>query len=420
VKHDAPLAAEPARLDELVRVLAPAGGPISAFLAAAAPGVEPFVESRRAAVAALSKAFLEDPTLRRDPASVAVAYWMRPAAIGRLHELHARRAAAEPGIVRVPVGRVFHVAPSNVDTLFVYSWVLSYLCGNANLVRVSQEANAVVEAMLGAFAKVAAADADLRDANRFVTYAHDAAVTSALSRWCSHRIVWGGDETVAALRPLPLGPHASERVFGSKFSYALLDAARWLAAGDAERTRLAGAFFNDLFWFDQMACSSPHVVFWVGGADAFGAAMASFEDALQAEVERRGYAPQAPDAVRRLNYAFGLAADADVRVNLDHSGFVGVRMNDRGALDREMCGGGLVKHARLDDPAELVTFAAEVDQTVTHWGFDTATLRALAMRLGARGVDRLVPVGEALAFDFVWDGFDLIEDLTRKVAVRGG
>ncbi|MGE3707511.1 MAG: acyl-CoA reductase, partial [Vicinamibacterales bacterium] len=207
-----------------VRVLAPDGsGSLAAFMDAAGDRLsEPFAAARIDTVARLSSGILRDPTLRQDPASVAAAYWMRKATVTRLKERYVARCASEPGVVRVPVGRVFHVAPSNVDTLFVYSWVLSFLCGNANLVRVSQQQTPVVTALLRVFGELAQQDAELRETNRFVTYEHDAAVTAALSAWCSHRIIWGGDSTVDALRPLALSPHASERLFGSKFSYAVI------------------------------------------------------------------------------------------------------------------------------------------------------------------------------------------------------
>jgi hypothetical protein len=356
--------------------------------------------------------------LRHDPASVAAAYWMRRSAVTRLHAEYERKCAADPAVVRVPVGRVFHVAPSNVDTLFMYSWVLAFLCGNANVVRVSREQTPVVAAMLRVITALGRENAELHDGNRFVTYEHDSEVTAALSAWCSHRIIWGGDETIAALRPLGLNPHASERLFGSKFSYSVVHAARYMAAPSEERARLAGAFFNDIFWFDQMACSSPHVVFWVGDEAAADRAVADFDIALQAEVERRAYAPVASAAVRRLVYAFGLAAGSDVRVHLEHPGFVGVRVRDARGLDRQTCGGGLIRHVGLDHLADLEAFATEADQTVTQYGFERDELRALAVRIGARGVDRIVPVGDALAFSVIWDGHDLLEDLVRKVTVQ--
>ncbi len=408
-------------LDARVRVLAPANAAtgLSGFLDASRTlHGEPFSARRCEIVGALSARFLKDPWLRRDPASVAVGYWMRPAAVSLLKAAFERKQAADPSLVRVPVGRVFHVAPSNVDTLFVYSWVLSYLCGNANVVRVSQDPAAAVQAMLRVISGVAEEHPELAASNRFVTYEHDDQVTASFSGWCTHRILWGGNETIAALRPLPLNPHASERVFGSKFSYAVVNLGRYSAAKADERERLAAAFFNDLFWFDQMACSSPHIVFWVGGEPGWQEAIGQFEDRLQAEVERRNYVPSPSNSVHRLVHAFGVAADADVRVGLEHPGFIGIRVLDARTMDKRICGGGLIRHARIDDLGQLETFASDEDQTVTYFGFDRDALIGLATRIGARGVDRIVPIGEALSFEVAWDGFDLIDDLTRKVSVH--
>jgi hypothetical protein len=408
------------KLEPAVTVLAPAdAGALADFLEATRSAAgEPFAPARRAAIEALSQAFLAEPRLKQDPASVAVAYWMRRASIARLEAEWRRRVEADPTTVRVPVGRVLHLAPANVDTLFLYSWALSFLCGNANVVRLSRERDPRVDAMLESIRALAPRHPELRDRNRFVGYAHDAEVTAALSAWCSQRVIWGGDETVAAVRPLALPSHAGERVFGSKFSYSVFHAGRWLAAAPDERARIAGGFFNDLFWFDQMACSSPHLLFWVGSERETDAAIDVFENALQAEVDRRGYATEAPTAVHRRAYAFDLAAEADVEVNFAHRGFVGVRVRDPRGLARSICGGGLLRHYRLDRLDELEGFAAEQDQTLTHFGFTSDELRSLAARVGARGVDRIVPVGEALAFDVVWDGYDLLDDFTRCVRVR--
>ena len=406
-----------------IRILAPvheATG-LAAFLDAARHArAEPFSSVRLNTLARLSAALLADPLLRQDPASVSVAYWLRRAQLTRLAEEHARRAATEPDVLRVPVGRVLHLAPSNVDTLFIYSWALAYLCGNANVVRLSQESGVVVEALLRVIEAVAAEDAELRTWNRFVTYGHDDAITTALSAWCAHRVIWGGDETVAAIRPLPLPSHASERVFGSKYSFSVIDAARWGAAPEDVRAEVASRFFNDLFWFDQMACSSPQVVFWLGASEAADAASADFERMLQAEVDRRRFVPPVSSAVHRRAYAFGMAASSDVRVVLEHPGFVGVHLRDRAALDKEICGGGLLRHVRAGALSDVIAFVDESDQTLTHWGLEGEALRELAAGVGLRGLDRLVPIGEALAFDVVWDGFHLIDDVLRRVRVRGG
>ena len=404
-----------------VRVLAPSDeSGLAAFLERTRSlSGAPFAPERIETLSRLSAALLADPLLRQDPASVSVAYWLRRAQLLRLAEEHARRLAIEPDVLRVPVGRVLHLAPSNVDTLFVYSWALAFLCGNSSVVRVSQDYGQVVAALLRVVTELAREDAELRESNRFVTYAHDDEITTALSAWCAHRVIWGGDAAVATIRPLALPSHASERVFGSKYSFAVLDAGRYRDAGVEERSRLASGFFNDLFWFDQMACSSPQVVFWIGTQEIADAAARAFEQALDGEVTRRRFQPTVASAVHRRTFAFGMAATADVRVVLDHPGFVGVHVRDRAALDKETCGGGLLRHVAVAGLEDVLPFVDEGDQTLTHWGLEREALHRLARNAGARGLDRLVPIGEALAFDVVWDGYHLIDDMLRRVRVRG-
>jgi hypothetical protein len=207
-------------------------------------------------------------------------------------------------------------------------------------------------------------------------------------------------------------------VFGSKYSFAVIDAVRYDAASEEERAQVASGFFNDLFWFDQMACSSPHVVFWIGPGKTAESAAQGFERALQAEIARRQFQPPVSSAVQRRTYAFGLAATADVRVVLEHPGFVGVHLHDWVALDKDVCGGGLFRHLPVGELSRVLAFVDEGDQTVTHWGLDRESLREFAAQAGTRGLDRLVPIGQALAFDVVWDGFHWIDDVLRRVRVR--
>ena len=380
----------------------------------------PFAEARLETLARLSAGLLADPVLRQDPASVSVAYWLRRAQLARLAEEFTRRAATETDVLRVPVGRVLHLAPSNVDTLFIYSWALAYLCGNASIVRLSQDRGVVVEALLGVIRAVAADDAELRRVQpvrdlRARRRGDRGALRLVRAPGHLGRRRGRGRDPPAAASAARQRAGVREQVFVRRDRRGALPRRRT----DDERARVASGFFNDLFWFDQMACSSPHVVFWVGPADVAEASARAFEVALQAEVGRRRFDPPVSSAVHRRTYAFGLAASADVRVVLEHRGFVGVHVRDRAALDKEICGGGLFRHVPVATLAEVLPFVDEGDQTVTHWGFEAGALREFAAGAGARGLDRVVPIGEALAFDVVWDGFHLIDDVLRRVRVRG-
>ena len=60
---------------------------------------------------------------------------------------------------------------------------------------------------------------------------------------------------------------------------------------------------------------------------------------------------------------------------------------------------------------------ARKDQTITAHGFTDEELTAFARSLHGRGVDRIVPFGEALSFGSLWDGYDLLAELTRTIDV---
>lgn len=37
---------------------------------------------------------------------------------------------------------------------------------------------------------------------------------------------------------------------------------------------------------------------------------------------------------------------------------------------------------------------------------------------GIKGVDRVVPIGKTMDFDLVWDGYNLVERMTRTISVK--
>ena len=68
----------------------------------------------------------------------------------------------------------------------------------------------------------------------------------------------------------------------------------------------------------------------------------------------------------------------------------------------------------------LDELAAAVDrrvQTAVAFGWSTQELRDFMADSRLGGIDRIVPVGEALAFGRYWDGFDLFRTLTRSVSI---
>ncbi|MFI7618511.1 acyl-CoA reductase [Nonomuraea terrae] len=376
-------------------------------------GLEVGDERVRAFLAAFGRRLLRPALARRHPELGSLGFFLRPSELARTVE----SLAGEH--VRVPRGLVFHVPPANVDTVFVYSWALSALMGNRNVVRLSPRAGAVAQVILDTLHETLdGADPVIAATQRIVSYDRSDAVTSALSAACDLRVVWGGDRTVLEIRRHPLAPHARELTFPDRSSFAVVRAAAWLCAPRAARVTAAEGFVNDTYWFDQAACSSPRTVFWVGDEGDCEAARADFTDHVARVVTVRGWGVDAAMAVEKRVSTYGLAADGLAEsVEFRGNALASVRLSAAAAAPRRWLGAGTFAHARLASLAELAPLVERRDQTMTHFGFGRDELEELARGLAGRGVDRMVPVGSALSFHRVWDGVDLPAEFTRLVTV---
>ncbi len=365
---------------------------------------------------ALSQHLKRAIDVRRYPEVGALAFWLRRAAVTRLRAEIMAKIPAD--VVRVPRGLAFHLPPTNVDTVFLYSWALSFLVGNRNLIRLSRRHDGVAAELSAALAEALAQSPSplVRGNTLMISYDHDDAITAALSAKADLRVVWGGDDSVNHIRGLPLGPLAVDVAFPSRTSLATLSASAVLALDEAGRLALARRFYNDSYVFDQMACSSPRRVVWVGALKDSRRASAEFFAALASVAGDKGYDVATATVLRKMTLAAGALVDgkADHLVPYGNSVTVATMNQAADQLD-DFCGGGLFEESHVESPADLVHVIARQDQTLTYFGLTDADLRALAVAAGPRCVDRIVPVGDALSFNRYWDGMDLVQAFSRSV-----
>jgi hypothetical protein len=378
---------------------------------AEAPVVLPFSEDRMAFAADLSRALSKRGGGR--PEVQALAFWMRKA---ELHRLAQSFDALQSDTVRLmPRGTVFHVPPANVDTLFVYSWLLSMLVGNRNVVRLSSRIADSGDLILDVVAEVLAAHPVVARSTVMLTYGHEAEITAALSAVCDTRVIWGGDQTVRSVRSAPLPVHATELAFPDRFSLAAMSASFYAGLGEADRDELAVRFFNDAYVFDQLACSSPRLLVWVGEP---GDLAQDFFDRVAKAAAGRGYGVDARAAIAKLGEAYSAMIDLPVMdyARIDHAVTV-LRVHDFPQVRGAFCGAGFFFQMQVGSLLELVPHIERADQTLAVAGLDQVDLRAFVDALVGRGIDRIVPIGQALQFDRMWDGYDLLQEFTRRVVV---
>ena len=182
----------------------------------------------------VSRALFADKPAKAFPELQALAFWLRKSALERMRESFEtlKTDQAWP----VPRGVVFHVPPANVDTIFMYSWLMSVLAGNRNILRISQRASDQIQIVCRVFnERLAAADPALLGNTVMIQYGHDAEITAAISAIADVRVIWGGDATVNTLRAIPVPPHCKELVFPDRYSLAAVHASRYLGLDDGQR-----------------------------------------------------------------------------------------------------------------------------------------------------------------------------------------
>lgn len=393
------------------------GGPTLAALSDEAP-LLPFDPAALAFIDALSRALMGSGAARRHPELVALGYWLRKTNVGIVRQTI---LSASSGQIRVPRGTAFHIAPSNVDSIFIYSWLLSLLAGNKNIVRVSSKSSEQAALLLDHVCQLLQAPEHAQIARRtmLIRYPADTHTTALLSAACDVRVIWGGDKTVATIRSIALAPTALDVAFADKYSLALIDLQGWHQASDAHKHTAVQAFYNDAYWFDQMACSSPRMVLWVGSPDILQTAQADFWQRLEALLEERAvtFAP--------IAYVNKLLALHSIAIATPQAHLPSTRNNtlSRVWVDHPQTfsdiheGNGLFIESRLDSLTHLPALLSRKIQTVSYFGFLPETLSALLVSTPVRGIDRVVPFGQAMAFSHIWDGFDLFQTFTRQITV---
>jgi hypothetical protein len=321
-------------------------------------------------------------------------------------------------------GVVLHFAPANVDSIFVYSWFISMLLCNQNVIRLSERRGQQVNVLLSIINDLCAEQRfqPIAERSLLLQYGYNDEITRILSDACHVRVLWGGDQSVQRLRAIPLNPLASEVAFADRFSLAVLDASTVVEADAAAIAKLASLFCNDAYWFDQMACSSPRLVVWVGPLDACLAAQDRFWPAITDEVQKRGIQYDGKIGLNKLvsSYVAGATGVVD-HVHPDVTGPVSrlhLLLSTGTDFRRTECEGGLFLEAEVDRLEHLASILTQRDQTLSYFGFSREQIRQFARSLPARAVDRIVPVGAALDFSTTWDGSSLFRAFSREVDVR--
>jgi len=375
--------------------------------------VHPFSEQVLECIRLLSKRLLSSEYARAMPQIMALGYWIRPSALKLLQ--YKLQGSDDQNTIISPRGLAFHLPPQNVDTLFAYSWVLSYLVGNTNVVRVGSEPGEVSRWLIAQILSVLE-EAGESHRNVFCSYGYSSTdFTVKISYLCDLRVIWGGDEKIESVSQSVTRPDGLTLGFSDRKSMCIVNTVAYKRSSAEEKIALAQGLYNDIFWFDQLGCGSPRLIAWVGAEQPEVEELYRLIDAVAEEKNH-----QTPTGVDLQKFSFAnvqLACERSRKADRI-SGHVLVMETefDSSVFDQVM-GGGLLYQVRLTNIEEVSKFLRPDLQTITEFGFDQSAKLKLANEMGLKGGYRIVPVGKALEFNSVWDGVELMTHFTRQVTV---
>lgn len=378
---------------------------------------EPFREDAVALLTELSSRLLSREMRSMWPDLAAFGSWIRPSNLGRLRTRYIELSKVDQGLL-VPRGSSLQFAPSNVEALFAYTWAIALLCGCPTVVRVSSRRGKMTDALLSEIVqsqeKVGAVENWA-----FLDYPREMnEVSMILSKRSKVTVIWGGDSSVKNLREL--AHEADSRVvsFPDRESLSVINVKSYLELDDASKNRLVQLFGRDVSTFGQQACSSPRRLIWVGdylnqeARSDFSKRLSNLDTPLRnLEIVER---------FKIMTYTHTLASKSSNKLfEVEEAGnFSLVTLEDNWIEDQGHPGLGVIVQHFVEDLGMISRYLDTRDQTLTYFGFSKDLWQEWVHDNFSKSPLRIVPMGEALDFDSIWDGLDLIREFSKSITVH--
>lgn len=309
----------------------------------------------------------------------------------------------------VPQGLVCHWIAGNVPLLGMFSWAVSMLLGNSNVIRLSSRQGNFVGPLLELLSTLSPAARAIAEETLVVSFDRDNRQAHELmSQAADVRVAWGAQEAVEAIRSLPARWGCEDIAFGPRVSLAVVDPAEMHGT-------LLDRLTTDIIYFDQMACSSPQVLYVKG--ERHEPAVQNFLAAFEKSLDRQTQAiPRHPldfaetyqiqlDRTRVLLSGGDLCRDESTRWTM--------------ALVKEprtelVCTNRFLQVITFRHLDEIYPWIPRNVQTII-LALGEPDAAEFSEQAAFRGVCRFPRPGEGNHFDNPWDGVPLVSRLTRSI-----
>lgn len=363
----------------------------------------------------LSKFLFKNKNISNYKDLFALAFWIRKKNILTLKEKY------QNSDIRLGHGLVFHITPANVALNFAYSFIISLLAGNSNVIRVSNKnyfQNKIFFKTLNKVFNIKKFNF-LKKSNLFICYEYDNLINNELIANCDCKIFWGSDKTIRELRKIPSQASCKEIIFFDRYSVSLINLNYLSKLNNSALHNLSNKFYLDSYVFDQNACSSPHLIIWFGKKNE--ESYKKFWNFLKLEISKQKYFIFTEKKMfdKYTRFCQLAASKKEIKKSfIDGSISRMVIKNIPKDFENLRVGNGFFFEYFIKNLNQLDFGKSKKIQTMTYFGFKKEILNKFIYKKNFFSIDRIVPIGRALEFSNLWDGYDLIRSLSKIVDIK--
>ena len=320
--------------------------------------------------------------------------------------------------LRMGLGLIFHVTPSNIPTNFAYSLVFGLLSGNSNIIRVPSKNFTQVDIICNEINKTLIKFPKLKNNIKIIKYSKNNQLTEKISLISDARLIWGGNKTIEETKKFKTKISNRDLYFADKNSICLINFDKFKELNLKDINLLINNFYNDTYLVDQNACSSPHVIFWYSKNRVSEKIKNKFWSNLNNLVEKK----------YKINFSgsfFKYERSIDDYLNkkkikiLKNSDIYRVQLKNKDInLNSTKAKWGYFYERNINNINQIMKYSNEATQTLSYFGFERDYLKKIFTNKSYKGIDRIVKIGQALSISLYWDGYDIISNLTKIKDVR--
>ena len=359
----------------------------------------------------LSRIIIKQKNIRKYPSLFYAGYWLRKSNINKILSNYSSEEFFSPR------GNVLHITPGNIPSIFIFSLVFGILTGNKNFVKISsinfEEDKIFIDVLKKIFYKNKKFDF-IKSLITILRYdKKDDNITKILFEKCDTRVIWGSDETIKNLRKFNVPPNSNELIFPDRYSVSLINNS---TSASKNIKNIAKNFFKDTLHYDQFVCSSPHLIYWLG--DKNNKLKKKFWEEFRNIIKSDYRLSEKMVLLKHDKLTLDLMEKKNIisfykfnnelyLINLDSKKSISGKLSSyKGQF-------GMFYQKNINYLSDLIVDSDRKVQTLTYAGLSQDSLKSLFNKKSIRGIDRVVPIGEALEFSHIWDGMDLIRYLTK-------